>query len=32
MSRDTFVGSITWQDWENDGSREHIDKLMARKS
>jgi RimJ/RimL family protein N-acetyltransferase len=31
MSRDTFVGSITWQDWEN-GSKEHIDKLMARKS
>lgn len=31
MSRDTWVGSITWQDWEKGGSREHVDKLIARR-
>lgn len=30
MSRDSWLACITWQDWEN-GAREHIDKLMARR-
>ncbi|WVQ97194.1 hypothetical protein IAU59_004304 [Kwoniella sp. CBS 9459] len=30
-SRDSWLACITWQDWENGGAREHIDKLMARR-
>lgn len=31
MSRDSWLASITWQDWEG-GVKEHIDRLMARKN
>lgn len=30
-SRDTWVASVYWEEWEN-GVREHIDTLMARKA
>ncbi|KAK1925785.1 acyl-CoA N-acyltransferase [Papiliotrema laurentii] len=29
-SRDTWVASVYWEEWQ-DGVREHVDKLMARK-
>ncbi|WVQ85463.1 hypothetical protein IAT38_007628 [Cryptococcus sp. DSM 104549] len=32
MSRDSWLGSISWDQWEGEGGvREHIDKLMARR-
>ncbi|GMK57360.1 hypothetical protein CspeluHIS016_0401940 [Cutaneotrichosporon spelunceum] len=30
MQRDTWMASVTWQDWEG-GVREHVDKLMTRR-
>ncbi|KAK4687051.1 hypothetical protein P7C73_g3067, partial [Tremellales sp. Uapishka_1] len=30
MTRDTWVASIQWEEWEG-GVREHVDKLMARR-
>lgn len=29
-SRDTWVASVYWEEWEN-GVKEHIDKLIARR-
>jgi hypothetical protein len=30
MTRDTWLASIIWEEWEA-GGREHVDKLMARR-
>ncbi|WVR05823.1 hypothetical protein IAU60_002848 [Kwoniella sp. DSM 27419] len=30
MSRDSWLASVTWYDWEG-GVREHVDQLMARR-
>jgi hypothetical protein len=30
MGRDTWIGSVIWEEWES-GIREHMDGLMARR-
>ena len=30
FGRDTWIASVIWEEWE-DGTRDHVDKLMARR-